>query len=99
MVSRICEDGFPWVGLTRTPSATHRLVNLGKVLGMGELYIKRDDQCGLWYGGNKPRKLEFLLGDALARGSGAVVTFGGLGSNHALATAICARKLGACARS
>ena len=60
---------------------------------MSELYIKRDDQCGLWYGGNKPRKLEFLLGDALARSSGAVITFGGLGRNHALATAICAGKL------
>ena len=87
------KDRFPWVGLTQTPSPTHRLANLGKVLGMSELYIKRDDQCGLWYGGNKPRKLEFLLGDALARSSGAVITFGGLGSNHALATAICAGKL------
>ena len=50
--------------------------------------------AGLYYGGNKPRKLEFLLGDALARGARTVITFGALGSNHALATAICGRRLG-----
>ena len=85
---------LPWVALTQVPTPVHRLAKLGQVLGTCELWAKRDDQCGLWYGGNKPRKLEFLLGDALARRSKTVITFGALGSNHALATAICGRKLG-----
>ena len=87
-------ESLPWVALTRVPSPVHRLANLGSALGMQELWIKRDDQCGIWYGGNKPRKLEFLLGDALAQRAGTVITFGALGSNHTLATAVCGRKLG-----
>ncbi len=58
------------------------------------LWIKRDDGIGTRYGGNKPRKLEFLLGHCLARGTRAIVTFGGLGTNHGLATAIYAGELG-----
>lgn len=58
------------------------------------LMIKRDDLTSSAYGGNKVRKLEFLLGDALARGARAVITFGAYGSNHALATAVHARNLG-----
>ena len=85
---------LPWVELTKVPTPVQRLSGLGEVLGMGDLYVKRDDQCGLWYGGNKPRKLEFLLADALARKAKMVITFGALGSNHAVATAICGRRLG-----
>lgn len=84
---------IPWVALTRAPARVHPLASIGRSLGMDDLWIKRDDECGIWYGGNKPRKLEFLLGDALSRRSRTVITFGGLGSNHALATAICGRKL------
>jgi D-cysteine desulfhydrase len=58
------------------------------------LWVKRDDGIGTRYGGNKPRKLEFLLGHCLARGTHAIVTFGGLGSNHGVATAIYAGELG-----
>lgn len=58
------------------------------------LWIKRDDIGAEPYAGNKVRKLAFLLGDARKRGCRAVVTFGGYGSNHALATAIYARMLG-----
>ena len=58
------------------------------------LWIKRDDVCGPLYGGNKPRKLEWLLGAALARGRRGVITFGGIGTHHGLATAICARDAG-----
>jgi D-cysteine desulfhydrase len=54
----------------------------------GTLWVKRDDRSCARYGGNKPRKLEFLLGAALARGSRRLVTVGGLGTNHGLATAI-----------
>jgi 1-aminocyclopropane-1-carboxylate deaminase/D-cysteine desulfhydrase-like pyridoxal-dependent ACC family enzyme len=59
-----------------------------------ELWIKRDDEAGELYGGNKVRKLELLLGDALARKKKRVVTMGALGSHHALATTIYARKVG-----
>lgn len=58
------------------------------------LWIKRDDQTHMLYGGNKVRKLEYLLGDALTRGCDSVVTFGGVGSNHALATALHAKTVG-----
>jgi len=60
----------------------------------GAVYVKRDDLSAAPYGGNKVRKLEFLLGSAVACGAGAVLTFGAAGSNHALATAIYARQLG-----
>lgn len=61
---------------------------------VGRLMIKRDDLSGRPYGGNKVRKLEFLLGEALRQGARGVLTFGVAGSNHALATSIYARALG-----
>ena len=60
----------------------------------GALFVKRDERSCPLYGGNKPRKLEWILGQALARGSRRVVTTGGLGTNHGLATAILARDAG-----
>ncbi len=62
-------------------------------VGFG-LLLKRDDLTSSLYGGNKVRKLEFLLGEALHRGCKSVLTFGAYGSNHALATAVHARSLG-----
>eukprot|EP00912_Choanoflagellata_sp_UC4_P001468 UC4_evm2s923 len=59
-----------------------------------KLYIKRDDMTGCELSGNKVRKLEFLLADAIAQGCDAVITCGGLQSNHARATAVAARQLG-----
>ena len=56
--------------------------------------IKRDDLTGVGLGGNKTRKLEYLLADAVGRGATSVVTGGGIQSNHASATAILARRLG-----
>jgi len=53
--------------------------------------VKHDERCTPRYGGNKPRKLEFLLGEALARGARRVLTTGGIGTHHGLATAIFAR--------
>jgi len=58
------------------------------------LWLKRDDRCATPYGGNKVRKLEFLLADALLKDHDAVFTFGVAGSNHALATAIYAQQVG-----
>ena len=60
----------------------------------GGLYVKRDDRSGTSYGGNKPRKLEFIIGAALARGARRLVTSGGLGTNHGLATTILGNEAG-----
>ncbi len=62
--------------------------------GVGVLEVKCDDLTSPRYGGNKVRKLEFLLGRALEEGTQAVITFGAYGSNHALATAVHARAVG-----
>jgi len=59
--------------------------------GVADLWVKHDERCTPWYGGNKPRKLEFLLGEALARGARRVLTTGGIGTHHGLATTILAR--------
>ncbi len=82
------------VPLTQLPTRVHRLERLGAQLHVDRLWVKRDDESGTLYGGNKPRKLEFLLGDALADGKKSVLTFGGIGTHHGLATAICARAVG-----
>lgn len=63
-------------------------------LGVSKLWIKRDDCFSKLYGGNKTRKLEFDLAAAIEQGKPGVVSMGGLGSNHGLATAICCRHLG-----
>lgn len=62
--------------------------------GLGACTIKRDDMSGCELGGNKVRKLELLLADALAEGADTVVTAGGIQSNHARATAVAARLVG-----
>jgi D-cysteine desulfhydrase len=80
--------------LASLPTPVHRLAALGRDAGLPELWIKRDDQTGTLYGGNKVRKLEWLLADARARGHRSVLTTGALGSNHALATTIYARECG-----
>lgn len=59
-----------------------------------EVWIKRDDCTGLAFGGNKARKLEYLMASAKQQGADAVVTFGGVQSNHARSTAAAARRLG-----
>ncbi|CAA9505559.1 MAG: pyridoxal phosphate-dependent deaminase, putative [uncultured Solirubrobacteraceae bacterium] len=58
------------------------------------LWMKDDSHTASLWGGNKPRKLEFVIGDALARGKRAILTFGALGTNHGLATALYARENG-----
>src|SRR5438552_10592906 len=80
---------FPRVRLTTLPTRVHPLKRLAAELGLGseQLWVKRDDQSGALYGGNKPRKLEFLLGNALGRRKKSVLTFGGIGTHHGLATA------------
>ncbi|MGO9585723.1 MAG: 1-aminocyclopropane-1-carboxylate deaminase/D-cysteine desulfhydrase [Limisphaerales bacterium] len=82
------------VSLGRFPTPVEKLEQVGNAIGLKNLYLKRDDLSGTVYGGNKVRKLEFLLGDALRRNAKEVITFGFAGSNHALATALYANRLG-----
>jgi 1-aminocyclopropane-1-carboxylate deaminase/D-cysteine desulfhydrase-like pyridoxal-dependent ACC family enzyme len=85
---------LPYVALGEFPTPIQKLDQLGGQLGLDNLFIKRDDLSGKLYGGNKVRKLEFLLGQALRDGFKEVLTFGAAGSNHALASAIYAKQLG-----
>ena len=70
------------------------MTRLTKLLGGPQLYVKRDDCTGLATGGNKTRKLDFLMGDALAQGADLVITQGAVQSNHVRQTAAAAAKLG-----
>ncbi|HEC41889.1 MAG TPA: pyridoxal-phosphate dependent enzyme [Bacteroides sp.] len=78
---------IPWISLGDIPTPVEEL---GSAVGMtkGKLWVKRDDLTSPVYGGNKVRKLEYLLADAALRGRKSLITIGGLGSNHALATAV-----------
>jgi len=85
---------FPRIPLGQWPTPVTALPSLAAAIGVGSLAAKREDLSSAVYGGNKVRKLEFALGAARAAGAEEVVTFGAVGSNHALATAIYATKLG-----
>lgn len=85
---------FPRVHLAHLPTPLERLDRLTKELGGPEIWIKRDDCTGLSTGGNKTRKLEFLMAEALAQGADTVMTQGATQSNHARQTAAFAAKLG-----
>jgi len=90
----ILKDVIPHQSLGLFPTPVEPCERLGKELGIQNLFIKRDDLSGEIYGGNKVRKLEFLLADALSRHAKEVLTFGCVGSNHATATAVYANRLG-----
>ena len=85
---------FPRVRLGHMHTPLEAMPNLTKLLGGPNLYIKRDDCTGLASGGNKTRKLEFLMADAIAKGADTVITQGAVQSNHARQTAAAAAKLG-----
>jgi D-cysteine desulfhydrase family pyridoxal phosphate-dependent enzyme len=80
-------DPLTRVPLAQLPTPVTRLTRLTSLMGGAELWIKRDDQTGLAFGGNKTRKLEFLLADAEARGARTLVTRGAVQSNHCRQTA------------
>src|SRR5947209_12060727 len=80
--------------LAHLPTPLEELKTLSAKLGGPELLIKRDDQTGLALGGNKVRKLEFLVGDAVAQGADTLVTVGAAQSNHCRQTAAAAAKAG-----
>lgn len=86
-------NAFPRVALSSYPTPLEHLPRLSAEMGR-EVFVKRDDVLGPGLGGNKTRKLEYLMAEAQAKRSKKVVTFGGLQSNHARLTAAAARKLG-----
>lgn len=87
-------DRFPRFHLAHAPTPLEPLERLEKFLGGPRLFIKRDDCTGLATGGNKTRKLEFLVGEALKIGATALITAGGLQSNHVRQTAAAAARAG-----
>ena len=87
--------GFARHPLLFGPSPVHRLERLSEHLGGASLWAKRDDcNSGLAYGGNKTRKLEYLVADALAQGCDTLVSIGGVQSNHTRQVAAAAARTG-----
>jgi len=88
-------DDFPRYPLLFGPSPVHRLDRLSEYLGGPSIWAKREDvNSGLAFGGNKTRKLEYLVPDALAQGADTLVSIGGVQSNHTRQVAAVAAKLG-----
>ena len=85
---------FPRVSLAHLPSPLEFLPNLTEALGGPNIYIKRDDCTGLATGGNKTRKLEFSMGEAVSLGADTIITVGAVQSNHVRQTVAAACKLG-----
>ncbi len=84
------EKSLPRLALGNYPTPVEKLQKLGKK----RVWIKRDDATSSIYGGNKVRKLEFILGDVLSKKKKKIVTMGGIGTNHGLATAIFCKEIG-----
>jgi D-cysteine desulfhydrase len=86
-------ESLPRIPLGAGPTPVRRLDRVSERAGL-EVWVKDDSRFGDLWGGNKPRKLEWTLADVQARGRRSVVTFGALATNHGLATARYARRLG-----
>jgi 1-aminocyclopropane-1-carboxylate deaminase len=98
-VNSVTISDFPRYPLMFGPSPVHRLDRLSQHLGGAAVWAKREDcNSGLAYGGNKIRKLEYLVPDALASGATHLVSIGGVQSNHTRQVAAVAAKLGLRAR-
>ena len=85
---------FPRVSLAHLPTPLEPMKRLSEALGGPNLWIKRDDCTGLSTGGNKTRKLEFLVGQAVEQGADTLITQGATQSNHARQTTAAAAKMG-----
>jgi D-cysteine desulfhydrase len=83
----------PRLSVASLPTATRRLTRASEQLGV-QLWVKHDDDTGGVHSGNKIRKLQYAVHEALAAGADTLVTCGGLQSNHCRATAVLARRLG-----
>lgn len=96
-ISEVIEEKlarFPQVKLASLPTPIAKLENLSQELGGPEVLVKRDDLTGLAFGGNKSRKLEFIIADALKKGADTIITWASLQSNWCLQLAAAARKHG-----
>ena len=87
------EANIPWKKLAPLRTPLKELTNLEEKLGINSLWVKCDNLTSPLYGGNKVRKLEFILADAIEKGYKKIITTGGLGSNHCVATAIFCNQL------
>jgi D-cysteine desulfhydrase family pyridoxal phosphate-dependent enzyme len=85
---------IPRLKFAHLPTPIEELPRLSEQLGGPRLFIKRDDQTGLAFGGNKTRKLEFLVADAMQQGARTLVTGGAIQSNHCRQTAAAAARFG-----
>ena len=83
----------PKIQLGHWPTPLEPLLRINEMHKGPELWVKRDDCSGLAFGGNKTRKLEYLLGDAQLKGATTLLTAGGLQSNHARQTAAAAARV------
>jgi D-cysteine desulfhydrase family pyridoxal phosphate-dependent enzyme len=84
----------PRVRFAHLPTLVEALPRLSEALGGPQLLVKRDDQTGLAFGGNKTRKLEFLIAEAREQGAHTLITAGALQSNHCRQTAAAAARFG-----
>lgn len=84
----------PRVRLLHSPTPLEEMPRLGEAIGLNNLFVKRDDCTGVAGGGNKTRKLEYVIGRALANGVDTLITTGAIQSNHARQTAGLAARLG-----
>ncbi len=87
-------SSFARVSLAHLPTPLEHLPRLSKHLGGPDIFVKRDDCTGLATGGNKTRKLEYSMGEALQQGADTIITVGAVQSNHVRQTAAAACKLG-----
>lgn len=87
-------QAYKKVDLIHSPTPIQKLKNLSEDLGGPEIYMKRDDLTGLAFGGNKSRKLEFIIPDVLDKGADVIITWASLQSNWCLQTAAAARRFG-----
>ena len=87
-------ESIPRINHCLLPTPLIPMERLTEHLDKASVFVKRDDLTGMAFGGNKNRKLEFLLADALLKGSHVVLTEGALTSNHCLQTAACCARLG-----
>lgn len=94
MTARDALAAMPRQRLAKLPTPIDELANLTRQLGGPTLIVKRDDLTGLAGGGNKVRKLEFLVGDAIKQGADCLITVGGPQSNHCRQTAAAAALVG-----
>jgi len=83
---------FPRKNLINSPTPFYKLENLSRALGGPDVFVKRDDLTGLAFGGNKSRKLEFIIPDVLEKNDDCIITWGSLQSNWCLQTVAAARK-------